>query len=416
MVSQPDAIRLAPDMGSWLLFPGKTPEQNIYLVGSRQIDKYLTVPANRHPLIMKILEKLEQGETPEQIEIDLHASGVDTNVRDFCKMLAQKNLIEWAYPEAAAPAEEKKEPGLLERLFNHLRGSIRGATWQVFSTDLGKFSPFMARYATPILSIIVIAAAISSGIVWAQGGVDRTALNLMAGQILGSQGLFWMSIVNLLLLPFFILMHETTHCLAAARGGVYPRRFSMNMYLYITPYFSIQLPGLYTLPNTPRYIAIAAGPIMDLLLGNLFLIAARSFGGPAMPWLILIALTNYSRLLFNILPILPMTDGSALLSQALFHDIDIRAHAAREFNRWYHKQSNQFRGRYLAFFLFNVGIVAALIGELFYEVNNWLIQTLVQSGYLAAGPLPIWVIAGMILIDGLALYLVRGRLRVIIGL
>jgi len=71
---------------------------------------------------------------------------------------------------------------------------------------------------------------------------------------------------------------------------------------------------------------------------------------------------------------MPMTDGYALLSQAVFHKIDIRGHAAQEFRRCRQKAS-----------LLPVGLSA------------WLT-------YPALG-----------LLNVLGLYLARKRLRLLIG-
>jgi len=410
MSSNVNAIQLAPDLGSWILFPGKSEDETVYLVGSQKVDKYLTVPAKRYSLVMEIFERLRRGDEPDEIEADLETRGMVVNVREFCRMLARKELLDW---ESMAEPDEADSAG--EGRWGALFGQLRALSWQVFSLNLEPFRRALAAVAAPTLTLLITAAILSSGAILLQGGISRPALRQMSQQVLGSNGLLWMTLLNALVLPFFVLLHESAHAVAAARGEVYPRRLSMRAYLLIAPYFSLQLPGLYTLPVGKRLLAIAAGPLMDLTLGNLSLLAARAIGGAWMPWLALLALSNYSRFIFNLLPILPMTDGYAFLSQAIFREIDIRGHATKEFRRWQQKKSNRFRGKYVAFFLFNIVVAGViLIGGLM-QVNTILARWMRAIGVLPTGPLTWWGVVALIGLDALCLYLARKRLRILIG-
>jgi len=410
MSSEVNAIQLAPDLRSWVLFPGKSEDETIYLVGSRDVDKYLTVPAQRYPLVMQIFEELRAGHPPQTIEEELAAQDMAVNVSEFCHMLAHKELLNWERPQAFTDAT-----GAKARRFGALFGQLKALSWQIFSLNLERFKSLLTAVATPALYLLIGAAILSSGIIALQGGVSQPALRTISEEVLQSKGLLWMTLLNLLVLPFCVLLHEAAHAVAAARGNIYPRRLSMRVYLLVAPYFSLQLPGLYTLPVGKRLLAIAAGPLMDLTLGNLSLLAARAIGGAGTPWLALLALSNYSRLVFNLMPILPMTDGYAFLSQAIFREIDIRGHATKEFRRWQQRKSNRFRGKYVVFFLFNLVVASViLIGGLM-QANTLLMKWLRRLSILPAGPLTWQDIVTLIALDALCLYLARKRLRLLLG-
>lgn len=406
MSLQANAIRLPPDLGSWVLFPGKSEEETIYLVGSCQIDKYLTVPAERYPLVMRILERLNLGHSPEQVEAEFRAEGLAVNVREFCQMLASKNLIEW---------ENAKAPSNMgpDTRWGALFGHLRALSWQVFSLRLDRLKPVLTQISTPMLGVLIASAALSSIIVLSQGGISTTALREISNRVLGATGLFWITLANMFIFPVFVFLHESAHAIVAARGQVYPRQLSLRLYLLVAPYFSLQLPGLYTLPTGKRWMTIIAGPLMDLTLGNLCLLAARAAGDTWTAWFALMALSNYGRFIFNIMPILPMTDGYAFLSQAVFREIDIRGHATKEFRRWRQKKPHNFRGKYVAFFTINVGVAAFVIVGGLMQVNAILLGWLRAIGLLPAGPLTWWTILVLAVLDGLGLYLARSRLRIL---
>lgn len=411
-----NTIRIAPDIGSWVLFPGKT-EKTIYLVGSVQADKYLAVPAEQHPLVMQILEKLRLGYLPDQIEADLKEQGLVVNVGEFCKMLARKKVIEW---ETADEPTLAGESPLFAKLaaqnasWATLFGHLRALSWQVFSIKLDPYQAILDKLAPMALGTLIVIAVVTSVIVALLGGISLTALRQLTLLVVNSPNVIWLTVVNMLLMPVFVFLHETAHAFAAARGRVYPRKLSFRLYLFSVPYFSLQLPGLYTLPLVTRFLAIAAGPLMDLALGNLFFLAARNSGPALAPWVAFVALGCYGRLLFNVLPILPMTDGYALLSQAVFREIDIRGHATKEFRRWRKKKPNNFRGKYIAFFVLNVSVAAVMIGAIVLELNAFAWQ-----GLKVLGLLPVeangWIIALLFVFDGVCLYMARGRLRMLFG-
>jgi len=405
MALESNTIRMPSDLGSWVLFPGNSKHDTIYLVGSQKIDKYLTVPAERHSLVLRIFAQLQQGATPAEVEAALRAEGLEVNVDEFCRMLAQKRLLEW----------ESVDSDVTEPSNATFFGQLRALSWQVFSFNLEKLHPILTKLATPLLILLGLLVILSTAGVLAQGWISAAVLRTMARQVLGNRGFLWMALLNLFLIPVFVFFHEAAHALAAAQGGVYPRRLSMRLYLLVMPYFSLQLPGLYTLPLSNRFLTMAAGPLMDLTLGNLCLLTARVVGGEGIAWLALIALNNYGRFLFNILPIMPMTDGYALLSQAIFREIDIRGHATQEFRRWRQKQANIFKGKYVVFYLLNLGVGVFIIAGGLVQVNTLLLDWLQKTSWLPIEPSAWLIYPALGLLNVLGLYLVRKRLRLLVG-
>lgn len=405
MTLESHTVRLPSDLGSWVLFPGNIKRDTVYLVGSQQIDKYLTVPAERHSLVLRIFAQLQQGATPAEVEAALRVEGLEVNVDEFCRMLAQKRLLEWesANSEVSEPAKAT------------FFGQLRALSWQVFSLNLEKLHPVLAKLTTPLTILFGLFVILSTGGVLAQGWISAAVLRTTARQVLGSRELLWIALLNLFLMPIFVFLHESAHAVVAAQGGVYPRRLALRLYLLVMPYFSLQLPGLYTLPLSNRFLTMAAGPLMDLTLGNLCLLTARVVGGEAMAWLALIALNNYGRFLFNILPIMPMTDGYALLSQAIFREIDIRGHATQEFRRWRQKQVNTFKGKYVVFYVLNLGVGVFIIVGGLVQVNASLLGWLQRTSLLPVGPSAWLIYPALGLLNVLGLYLVRKRLRLLVG-
>lgn len=125
------------------------------------------------------------------------------------------------------------------------------------------------------------------------------------------------------------------------------------------------------------------------------------------------AIPFFSRFFFNVLPILPMTDGYALLSQGAFREIDIRGRAGREFRRWRQREPNRFRGKHAFFYLFNAGVALFILGSGLWQLNGAITSHLRP---LLPALVPGWTVnIVMVGIDLICLYLLRNRLRVLLA-
>jgi len=404
-----NATPVQPDIGSWVLFPGKQ-DDVVYLVGSILIDKYLTVPAPRYSLVMRIIDELRQGSNPEQIEEQLKEQGYIVNVRDFCKVLARNKIIEYEDELDVIPNDEKaKDEGRWGTLF----GQIRALSWDVVRIDLSSSQPFFEKTARLFLGGILF-LMIASTIAVLLSGINFFNLGTVARQIFYGKQFAWLISLSWFTMPIFVLLHEFSHSCAASMGHVYPRQLSFRLYLMFVPYFSLQLPGLYTLPIKQRFTAIMAGPCLDFTLGNVFFLLAKFAGVELAPYFLFMAFTCYARFFYNALPVLPMTDGYALFSQAFFRDIDVRGHATQEFRRWREKKTNQFRGKYVVFFIFNLFVVSFIVVAGTFQTNFFILGWVNSFGWLKDASIW-WSYAGLLLVDGLMLYLARNRLKVLLG-
>lgn len=390
------SIQLAADLQTWVLFADKKGKKE-YLVGSLELDKYLVVPEDQLAVVMTILENLKAGHTPSQIQEMLEKDGISTDVHAFCRLLAEKGLLT-GIPVSTSSQEE------FPTLFHRFRRFLRSISWQMTSIPLEWTAPYLKRVGVWFWVPFLLALLLTSAVVLVSD-FHPTALRHLTSSL--RTQIPWIIAFNVFVLPLFIFLHEAAHALAASiTGKVFPRRLSLRFFLCV-PYFSLQLPGLYTLPFKERLSAIAAGPLMDLLLGNVFYILANASDDTLKMWLFFLALANYSRFLFNVLPILPMTDGYAFISQAFFREVDVRKRVTREFRRWRQGLPNNFSGQFVFFFLLNNGVVLLIVIAALRELNTFLIKWL--GGFFSENVFLYFLF--LFACDSLIIYLMRNRLR-----
>lgn len=392
-------VQLTADFQTWVLFADKKGKKE-YLVGSLELDKYLVVPEDRLAVVTTILENLKAGHTPSQIQEMLEKDGISTDVHAFCRLLAEKGLLT-GIPVSTSFQEESST------LFHRLRRFLRSISWQMTSVSLEWTAFYLKRIGVWFWVPFILAFLLTSAFVL-KSGFHPTALRHLTVSL--RKQIPWIIAFNVFVLPLFIFFHEMAHALAASvTGKVFPRRLSLRFFLCV-PYISLQLPGLYTLPFKERLAAIAAGPLMDVLLGNIFYILATVSHDTLKIWFLFLALANYSRFLFNALPILPMTDGYAFISQAFFREIDIRKRAAREFRRWRQGLPNSFTGQVVLFFLLNNSAVLLIVIAALRELNAFLVKWFLA---LSSNGNVFLQFLFLFACDSLALYLLRNRLRVL---
>lgn len=317
------------DIQSWPLFSQKDGSYN-YLVGSMSADHYLVVDERRLPLIMRIIHRLQQGATPDAIESELAAENLRIDIHAFVQQLARYGLLEESPEETEE--QEKKTP---------FYSQLNVLSWDVFSIPLDGFWPRLLRlsryYRYLLLSLVLMTSLFIIGeALW--GGQHFTLTRLIQIRRHLSLPLF---ILTYLTIPLLIIpLHELSHALLATEKGVFPKRITLRLYMMVLPFFSLQLPGLYTLPLKRRLLTIAAGPMMNLLLGNLALLISLPGLTTPTAWqafLLAFAAINYATFIFNLTPFLPL-DGYYILSQALFKDLDIRSKAWASARRWIQKR------------------------------------------------------------------------------
>ena len=404
------AMQLAPGVQSWILFPGKDERQHTYLVGSLEVDKYLVVPAAQYPVVSQILEKLPTR-APDQIGEELKAQGISTDVGAFCRLLSSKGLL--AMDEGASAPAAQSPPAPKLRWYD-IRGHLLKLRWELFTLPLDKQQRWVALLARWYWGVVLASAVLTTLGIVLLGDFNWIAARRLVRDVVAQQNVVWMALLNSLLFGFFALFHEAGHAAAAAAGGVYPRKLTCRL-LLLMPYFSLQLPGLHTLPLRRRLLAMLAGPLVDLTLGNALFLLAHSTGPAVAPWIYIAAFANYGRGIFNLVPFLPFSDGYAFMSQGLFREMDIRGYASREVRRWRKGQTKRLDFKSAVFTLLNAAVILGFFASLLIEANNGLYR--LATKYLpwqAAVPDWAWLTA-ILAADALGLYLARNRLKSLLG-
>jgi len=397
------------NLGRWILFEEKNGER-VYSIGSLEKDKYLVVPESQCDLVWEILQRLRQGQSDEEIEQALLTNGIKARVADFCHLLAAKGLI--------IPQDPAQQPLVKaqKHWFTRLRSEFLALSWEIWKFE------FQTRHTAPLhkfsrhyLALLIGAVMLSSMVLLTIS--PFMSLNPFEGVVfsMGVRGLtteWWMLLlINVLLFPLSTFLHELSHALAAAQYGLSPKRLTLRLYLLGFLFLSIQLPGLYTLPMRRRVSVMAAGPLMNLLLGNLFTLLAAGIGFQAsMPWfnaaLSYFIILNYGRVVRNLLPFLP-TDGYYLLSQLVFKEVDIRSKAFIEFTRWWHGKKHSFTLKYAIYLFVNVSILLCLLTILLSWINQSAWEWLRAHTNLPS----LLIYSGLALLDMVVVYLYYRKIK-----
>jgi putative peptide zinc metalloprotease protein len=324
--SRSDRPRLREDVDAWTLFEGGAGREATFIVGSREQNRFLTVPQGKLALIRAVLARLDGTRTVSEIEQDVAAgAGKRVDVAQLCRRLAENGLL----ADAAASRVRKRH---LERFSLKLFDlSVERLFTSVERLGLG-WVAWLAWASVPVAAL--------GGVVAFRDGLLGALLDghvrsgTLAPGLSGSIALVFLSFAG----------HELAHGVVALRYGVRPRQFEARLYLGLVPLFFLRIPGLYTLRRAERLKVWSAGIAWNVLFASACLLALQAAVIPARarPALLVAALANYSMAVFNLVPFLP-TDGYFLLSTALGRH-NVREHAWRELAHWATGQEHRFSG------------------------------------------------------------------------
>ncbi len=394
-------LRLRRDLHAWLLFQRGTERE--YLVGSRTVDRYIVVDDERYPLVMRIIQEIQQGRSPDEVQARFAREGIAVDVSGFLQFLARVGLTE--------PSENPAELRLQERL--------RILSWEIISLPLEAHWPRFSTLWKALAGGLAIWLALSTLLIgWLISQTRWIPLPAIVQTIRWTryhQPWLWLAIyvsIWLVVLP----LHEAGHAILASAGGIYPRRLFVRLYMGVWPVISIQLPGLYTLPLRWRVAAIIAGPLMNLALANTFwLLGALLAATPTIRtfWFTL-AILNYLLFILNCLPIAPL-DGYYALSQGLFKELDIRQQAWKAWHAWRQGTGPRPRFAYLLFLGVDLGFLGAFLGfvgiHIHRLIENWLSHSRLTQFIYA--PLS-WLLIGIA--DVIVLTIMAWRLISFLGI
>jgi len=391
------------DIQSWPLFAQKDGSYN-YLIGSLSADRYLVADARRRPLVERIIRRLQEGASIPHIQEELAREGIRTDVRSFVEKLEQYGLLE--APEQEAAPQAARQP---------FYSQLKVLSWDVMDIPLSGWWPHLRGFSRRFRPVFLLLTAASTllvlGLLALSGGLS------VLRQVFQARGdLNWAFLTLTYLSTLFVAipLHELAHAFFATEQGVFPRRLTVRLYMMVLPFFSLQLPGLYTLPLRSRLASIAAGPLMNLLVGNAALLAAwPGLGSPAPLHAVLMAFAaiNYATFLINLTPFLPL-DGYHLLSQWGFRELDIRSKAWASVRRWFQERSNRVPAGHAALAALDSAFITALLYLIIRQLNayitRWVQQALPAAPHLAG----LVLLAADICIIGFAIH----RLTTLMGI
>ena len=273
-------------MGAWELFPGT------YVVGIKEIDRYIQVPAEKRQAVMYALSWMDGQHTLEEISHQVHSAGWSMD-------------IESLYRKAGAAGLLVGIPFIGELRWLTLRlGDLRIA---------GLFrNAELIRQTFPVFVALAALSLAGAAIAISYFGVAAPHLSRRAifWRPLGTQQ--WIVVLAGILLS--ILFHEGAHAITAVRYELIPSRIRVLMYLGIIPYVVLSIPGLYTIPPRARLKVWIAGPIGSLTAACTAQIGLAFVGQTGFwhQWLVALVQVNLLIAISNFFPLLP-TDGYFIL-------------------------------------------------------------------------------------------------------
>jgi putative peptide zinc metalloprotease protein len=299
---RPDLPRLVDGISSWPFFPekrtadGTLREDGVSIVGSLELDRFMTVPHRKLAALETMLQSLRQSRSFEEAEQRLRRQGIATDLSVLCDKLWDAGLVldETGRP---VPADTPLERNFVRLARVSLRPVEPAFRW------IGR--------NLPGVSIVLVLLLV---LVWSfdlLGG-----LRTLPG-FLPPEGATWSGVISgLLLLGGSFFFHELSHGAVAARFGRIPKRFELGFYLGFLPTFFLRVGGLYTLTPRQRVCVWAAGPACNLVLAaTTALLALNTDGKMEALWARAMYL-NLALGLFNLVPFLP-TDGYFIASTLL---------------------------------------------------------------------------------------------------
>jgi putative peptide zinc metalloprotease protein len=343
--------RLRGDVTSWPFFHDRDLEKRIYIIGSREVDRYISVPAAKLPVVMKVLEMLDGQHSLESIESYFYEKQrKKVDVTTLYRRLYENGLI--AMP---APAAIKK-------------GDIERMSFQLCTLSVERGFLAISKLNRLIFPWGVIAMLL---VIVAGTALALTHLRMLAAPIRsavhGSLGAPALLYPVLMLLSF--LLHEMAHGIAGTHYGIVARRFEAALYLGFIPIIYLRIPGIYTLKPAERIKVWCAGVFWNLTLASICVGLMVWSASPVWheTWL-MIAMANYFIAVTNLFPFLP-TDGYFILS-TLFKTHNIRSNAWREFGNWIRARKHSFSGILLLYFV----CTATIVGVVLWKDIAWLHQ------------------------------------------
>lgn len=301
-INEQERPTLLGDVDEWLFH--KRGSESTYIIGSITVDRYLTVPESKLPVVRAFMQRLTGENTLNDIRRDLiREHGVDVDVWSLYRKCFRAGLIARG---ARAPV-----------------GDIQGSSATLIRVPIGRLlcllqrASFVARpmlWTAAVLIVLALIAVLG----------DSSLLRLAADSTVAGSSVLRNVWLTLMIGCVSVLAHELSHCLAAAAWGIVNGILRIELYLGVIPVVGLKLTGLYTLPANGRLAVWGAGVVANLaLVGAAVLLLKTVLPGSAT---LELALTiNWLLAVFNLIPVLT-TDGYFILS-TLVKDSNVRVRA-----------------------------------------------------------------------------------------
>jgi putative peptide zinc metalloprotease protein len=298
------APRLLDDIAVWPFYQRGPSAEDTYIVGSVTADRYLTVPESKLPAIRAFLQRLDGTRTLGEVSDSLTADfGIRIDVDALYRRFQAAGLVAGGAETPAGDIEQMSATAVRIPIGRLLRLLSRLSLFGKASTGVG-------------IALIVTALVCLA--------LDSSFRVLAASPVLANGAVFWTTGLFAGTTLFSVVVHELSHCFAAACCGIQSGSLRLQLYLGVFPIAGLKFAGLYTLPVRGRLAVWSAGLFANASLAAAALLAMRTWS-PASTLLAALLTVNWLMIVLNLLPLLP-TDGYFLLT-TLAKDANVRTRA-----------------------------------------------------------------------------------------
>lgn len=332
--------KLRDDVTTWVFFKGRKKEEAIYIIGSIEVDRYITVPVSKMNIITKALTFFDGEKSIKEIEDHFYNhQRKKLDVASLYKKVAENGLV-----EGVDQKDIKK-------------GGIERFSVKLFDISATRLFDALEPFANFISSGFIIFSLLIIAI-----GTTITIKDYhLFTELLASRGSLYHSLLYFGLIFLSFAFHEIAHAIAALRYKLKPKKFEVSLYLGFIPMFFLRIPGLYTISPKQRLVVWSAGIFWNFLFASLCALCIKFLDLPPAVTHVLhsVVLANYTIGIFNLFPFLP-TDGYFLISTML-RKYNMRAHAWREFFKMVTTRDYRVSIPLILYFLGSVTIIIVLL-------------------------------------------------------
>ncbi len=286
--------RIAGKLECSLLFHRKGGD--IYCIGSRESDRYLSVRSEDAFRVYEALLLLDGSRTIEEAQREIGAKTYDGRTLDM------KELYEIARKAEIVVGDYRQS--------KHSHDETDLALIDIGTVHLERMSPFFSFTAqilpaVALIGVFLFAFAILCVVQKNDGLTLQTLLT-------NPMTLIWMWVIQV---PS-ILLHELSHAAVAYKLGAKPQELSVCVFYYIGLALYVRIPGIYFLPPWKRILIWISGIAANLILAALFVVVYQFSPSVIQLPLSVGIIVNLLIIINNLIPLM-YSDGYYILSTIL---------------------------------------------------------------------------------------------------